>query len=195
MRLLICTDVAARGIDIEGETTHVNNMCIYELIDFPGLPYVINMCLPDESEDYLHRVGRVGRAERMGLAISIVSAVREKVWYHSCSNKGKSCSNRNLKELGGCTIWNNEVVLLEKVEKRLHQPIPIIVSQDLELPDKLASEQIRYGLDVRREDDSAASFQCTSLHLQALGTAVRDLAMLETEAQNIFLHFANSFPV
>jgi ATP-dependent helicase YprA (DUF1998 family) len=42
IRFLICTDVAARGIDIA------------------GLPYVINMTLPDRSEDYIHRVGRVG---------------------------------------------------------------------------------------------------------------------------------------
>ena len=42
IRFLICTDVAARGIDIA------------------GLPFVINMTLPDRSEDYIHRVGRVG---------------------------------------------------------------------------------------------------------------------------------------
>lgn len=42
IRFLICTDVAARGIDIA------------------GLPYVVNMTLPDRSEDYIHRVGRVG---------------------------------------------------------------------------------------------------------------------------------------
>jgi superfamily II DNA/RNA helicase len=61
--LLLCTDVAARGIDIA------------------GLPYVVNMTLPDESEDYLHRVGRVGRAGCMGLAISIVGGegIAEKV--------------------------------------------------------------------------------------------------------------------
>ena len=44
IRFLICTDVAARGIDIA------------------GLPYVVNMTLPDRSEDYIHRVGRVGNA-------------------------------------------------------------------------------------------------------------------------------------
>ncbi len=42
MRFLICTDVAARGIDIS------------------GLPFVINLTLPDRAEDYIHRVGRVG---------------------------------------------------------------------------------------------------------------------------------------
>lgn len=37
VRFMICTDVAARGIDIS------------------GLPYVVNMTLPDKSEDYIHR--------------------------------------------------------------------------------------------------------------------------------------------
>jgi ATP-dependent RNA helicase DDX1 len=66
VRFLICTDVAARGIDIK------------------NLPYVINMTLPDKSEDYIHRIGRVGRAECMGLAISIVASenAKEQVWYH-----------------------------------------------------------------------------------------------------------------
>lgn len=35
--------------------------------------------MPDEKSNYVHRIGRVGRAERMGLAISLVSAVPEKV--------------------------------------------------------------------------------------------------------------------
>ena len=42
VRFLIATDVAARGLDVA------------------GLPCVINMTLPDRSEDYIHRVGRVG---------------------------------------------------------------------------------------------------------------------------------------
>jgi ATP-dependent RNA helicase DDX1 len=63
VRLLICTDVAARGLDIN------------------GLPYVINVTLPDEKQNYVHRIGRVGRADRMGLAISLVSKVQEKVMF------------------------------------------------------------------------------------------------------------------
>ena len=57
----MCTDVAARGLDIS------------------GLPFAINVTLPDEKSNYVHRIGRVGRAERMGLAISLVAAVPEKV--------------------------------------------------------------------------------------------------------------------
>ena len=108
VRILICTDVAARGIDIQ------------------GLPYVINMCLPHETdvENYIHRVGRVGRAERMGLAISIVAGggYQEKVWYHSCPSRGANCQDRRLKEQGGCCIWYNEPYVLSLIEERLALP-------------------------------------------------------------------------
>lgn len=49
---------------------HLNNLCNI---------LVINVTLPDEKSNYVHRIGRVGRAERMGLAISLVSSVPEKV--------------------------------------------------------------------------------------------------------------------
>lgn len=61
VRFLICTDVAARGIDIH------------------GVPYVVNVTLPDDKQNYVHRIGRVGRAERMGLAVSLVATIKEKV--------------------------------------------------------------------------------------------------------------------
>lgn len=55
VRALIATDVAARGIDID------------------QLQYVVNHELPYNAEDYIHRIGRTGRAGAMGLAISLVS--------------------------------------------------------------------------------------------------------------------------
>lgn len=106
VRIMLCTDVAARGIDIN------------------SLPFVVNMTLPDEAEDYIHRVGRVGRADKMGLAITIVGE-EEKVWYHTCGGKG-SCTNRRLKSAdgrGGCTTWLDEPDMLESVEARLHQKV------------------------------------------------------------------------
>ncbi len=56
VRVLVATDIAARGLDI------------------PLLPYVINYELPNISEDYVHRIGRTGRAGASGKAISLVSA-------------------------------------------------------------------------------------------------------------------------
>lgn len=40
---------------------------------------MVNFTLPDDKSNYVHRIGRVGRAEHMGLAISLVSTVPEKV--------------------------------------------------------------------------------------------------------------------
>jgi ATP-dependent RNA helicase DDX1 len=92
VRFLICTDVAARGLDVS------------------GLPFIINVTLPDEKSNYVHRIGRVGRAERMGLAISLVASVPEKVWFHGqwCPSRGQSCRNTKLTGQGGCCVWYNE---------------------------------------------------------------------------------------
>lgn len=56
VRILVATDIAARGLDIE------------------QLPHVVNFDLPDVAEDYVHRIGRTGRAGATGKAISLVSA-------------------------------------------------------------------------------------------------------------------------
>lgn len=56
VRVLIATDIAARGIDIN------------------ELSHVINFDLPQVPEDYIHRIGRTGRAGADGIAISLVSA-------------------------------------------------------------------------------------------------------------------------
>lgn len=53
--ILVATDVAARGLDIE------------------NVDLVVNYELPDDSENYIHRIGRTGRAGREGVAISTVS--------------------------------------------------------------------------------------------------------------------------
>ncbi|MBP0903761.1 DEAD/DEAH box helicase [Mariniflexile gromovii] len=54
--VLVATDIAARGLDI------------------PLLPHVINFELPNIAEDYVHRIGRTGRAGASGEALSLVSA-------------------------------------------------------------------------------------------------------------------------
>jgi ATP-dependent RNA helicase RhlE len=54
IRALVATDIAARGIDIE------------------DLPHVVNFEIPNVSEDYVHRIGRTGRAGASGEAVSLV---------------------------------------------------------------------------------------------------------------------------
>ncbi|MDQ8035837.1 MAG: DEAD/DEAH box helicase [Pedobacter sp.] len=53
-KVLVATDVAARGIDV------------------PGISHVVNYDLPKNAEDYVHRIGRTGRAGRTGIACSLV---------------------------------------------------------------------------------------------------------------------------
>jgi ATP-dependent RNA helicase RhlE len=55
VRVLVATDIAARGLDIE------------------QLPHVVNFELPNVPEDYVHRIGRTGRAGSPGHAVSLVS--------------------------------------------------------------------------------------------------------------------------
>jgi ATP-dependent RNA helicase RhlE len=55
VRVLVATDIAARGIDVD------------------GISHVVNYDFPMQSEDYVHRIGRTGRAHAVGDAISFVS--------------------------------------------------------------------------------------------------------------------------
>ena len=53
---MVATDIAARGLDIE------------------SISHVINYDIPDTAINYIHRIGRTGRAERSGDAITLISA-------------------------------------------------------------------------------------------------------------------------
>jgi len=61
IRVLVATDIAARGLDIE------------------ELPHVVNYELPNVAEDYVHRIGRTGRAAATGAALSLVCVDEHKL--------------------------------------------------------------------------------------------------------------------
>ncbi|MDQ6973678.1 MAG: DEAD/DEAH box helicase, partial [Mariprofundaceae bacterium] len=61
IQVLVATDIAARGLDID------------------QLPHVVNYELPNVAEDYVHRIGRTGRAGNQGQAVSLVSADDKKL--------------------------------------------------------------------------------------------------------------------
>jgi superfamily II DNA/RNA helicase len=60
VQLLVCSDVAARGLDI------------------PDVSHVINYDAPHHAEDYVHRIGRTGRAGKSGQALTLVSRMDQK---------------------------------------------------------------------------------------------------------------------
>ena len=72
IRVLVATDVAARGIDV------------------PAITHVFNYDLPKFPEDYVHRIGRTGRAGRNGIAVSLVNHAEsmnvKRIWNASSSN-------------------------------------------------------------------------------------------------------------
>jgi len=61
VQTLVATDIAARGLDIQ------------------RLPHVVNFDLPNVAEDYVHRIGRTGRAGSNGVALSLVSPEEQKL--------------------------------------------------------------------------------------------------------------------
>jgi len=167
VRFLICTDVAARGLDIK------------------GLPYMINVTLPDEKSNYVHRIGRVGRAERMGLAISLVSDVREKVWYHGewCPTRGRNCNNTRLTTDSpkGCCTWYDERQYLADIEEHLGVTIQQM-GKDMNIQVDEFDGKVVYG-EKRKETGTGYAG-----HAAQLAPTLAELSKLEKDAQNVFLN-------
>ncbi len=61
LRVFVSTDVAARGIDVD------------------DVDIVFNCDVPDENQDYVHRIGRTGRARRQGVAVSLIADYPSKI--------------------------------------------------------------------------------------------------------------------
>lgn len=170
VRFLICTDVAARGIDVV------------------GLPFLVNVTLPDQPENYIHRVGRVGRAERLGLAVSLVAAQKEAVWFHTCGKaKGGVCNRRNLVSAGGCVMWLNESKMLADIEDRLKGRVEELGS-DFRRKNGDVSAQV-YGARIGENK----VFEETARHVEQLKPAVQELMRLEEDVQASFFALQGAF--
>ncbi|KAL4711857.1 hypothetical protein ACJJTC_006026 [Scirpophaga incertulas] len=174
VKFLVCTDVAARGIDIT------------------GLPFMINVTLPDEKSNYVHRIGRVGRAERMGLAISLVSSVPEKVWYHGewCSSRGRNCFNTNLIDdrPKGCCVWYNEPQYLADIEDHLNVTIQQ-VEPDIKVPSNEFDGKVVYG---QKRVQVGSGYKD---HVSQMAPVVRSLQELEAQAQLYYLKMHHSVAI
>ena len=98
VRILVATDIAARGLDID------------------QLPHVVNYELPNVEEDYVHRIGRTGRAGRAGQAISLVAPDEERLL------KSIERMTRQTIEEGDFLGFDPSTVVIEKAEPRAPRP-------------------------------------------------------------------------
>ena len=100
VRVLVATEVAARGIDIE------------------NLPRVVNFDLPYLAEDYVHRIGRTGRAGQLGQAISFVAREEEQVLIHI---EELICQQIKRYYLPGYEVSNRDNLIKNLTKKPSHQ--------------------------------------------------------------------------
>ncbi|WP_269199279.1 helicase-related protein, partial [Aeromonas salmonicida] len=110
-RVLVATEVAARGLDI------------------PDLQYVVNYDLPFLAEDYVHRIGRTGRAGKSGMAISFVSREEER------------------------TLLEIEALIGQKIRRVMAKGYEVGNRDELI---KQLQERRRFGKRPQREDNAAA---------------------------------------
>ena len=72
LRVFVSTDVAARGIDVD------------------DVDIVFNCDIPDENQDYIHRIGRTGRAKRQGVAVSLIADFPSKIRIEDIAQKTRN---------------------------------------------------------------------------------------------------------
>ena len=72
LRVFVSTDVAARGIDVD------------------DVDIVFNCDIPDENQDYIHRIGRTGRAKRQGVAVSLIADFPSKIRIDDIAQKTRN---------------------------------------------------------------------------------------------------------
>jgi ATP-dependent RNA helicase DeaD len=91
-RILVATDVAARGLDI------------------PHIECVVNYDLPMNPEDYIHRIGRTGRAGKEGVAISLVTPIDGSKWraIHKLINDGEHTAPEVQRRAGSAPRRNDD---------------------------------------------------------------------------------------
>ena len=72
LKVFVSTDVAARGIDVD------------------DVDIVFNCDIPDENQDYIHRIGRTGRAKRQGVAVSLIADFPSKIRIDDIAQKTRN---------------------------------------------------------------------------------------------------------
>ena len=86
LRVLVATDVAARGLDID------------------DVDVVFNYDVPDEIEYYIHRIGRTGRAKRHGVAYTLVVGITEQMKMEQIAKNTKADITVLKYDKDGCLV-------------------------------------------------------------------------------------------
>ena len=110
LKILVATDVAARGIDVE------------------AVSHVINYSLPRQPETYVHRIGRTGRANKEGTAISFVSP-SEQYLFNDIQN---FANTKIVKE-----PFPNTLQILEAQKKKIYEEIEVAIAGQKERKTKM----------------------------------------------------------
>ncbi len=135
LRVLVATEVAARGLDI------------------PDLQYVVNYDLPFLAEDYVHRIGRTGRAGKSGMAISFVSREEER------------------------TLLEIEALIGQKIRRVMAKGYEVGNRDELI---KQLQERRRFGKRPQREDNAAAQAMAEA---KLQGQRLKRLAVMKKPRQ------------
>ncbi|MCL1073746.1 DEAD/DEAH box helicase [Shewanella dokdonensis] len=124
IRVLVSTEVAARGLDI------------------PDLDYVVNYDMPFLAEDYVHRIGRTGRAGKTGVAISFVSREEERI----LADIEKLIGQR-LKRImmPGYEVSNRDVLLKQLQRRRFgkHKPDASSASEQVAAEKSMSGRRVK----------------------------------------------------
>jgi len=114
LEILIATDVAARGLDVNNVT------------------HVFNYHLPFDSESYVHRIGRTGRAGKDGEAISIVTPAEFKALKNIQKSVGSNLEAKVIPTIGDVYMKQKDALLAEVKEQKVNESAKELVSTLLE---------------------------------------------------------------
>ncbi|HLU11993.1 MAG TPA: DEAD/DEAH box helicase [Oceanobacillus sp.] len=129
VNILVATDVAARGLDIE------------------NVSHVINFDMPYDAEDYVHRIGRTGRAGREGVAITLVTP-RERRWLKTIGQFTKHQINR-------AKLPSREEVYAKRDQRFVHQLDETLAQPDLSRELEIVNSLQESGYDLAKVSAAA----------------------------------------
>ena len=150
--LVVATDVAARGLDV------------------PRITHVINYDIPYDTEAYVHRIGRTGRAGRQGTAILFVTAREQRML--------KSIERATRQKIEALPLPTREAIADRRVAQFREQVEKVLLSEELDFFRDIVSEMEADGSQELHDIAAALAFMATRERpLQLPGDGQRDFAL------------------